>query len=186
MVVSRVARMLGRDPAMAGVTIAINLSALSVTDPTMLRFIATALARHGVEPGRLSIEVTETAAISDMDRARAFCGAVLDLGCGLALDDFGAGFGSFQYLKQLPFSHLKIDGGFIRELPASRTDQLVVRAIARIVRGMGRETIAEFVGDERTVAMLRAYDVDYAQGFQIGAPAPLLGAEEAHERRRVA
>ena len=108
---------------------------------------------------------------------------MLDLGCALALDDFGAGFGSFQYLKQLPFSHLKIDGGFIRELPASRTDQLVVRALARIVRGMGRETIAEFVGDERTVAMLRAYDVDYAQGFQIGAPAPVLAAPASGGRR---
>jgi len=187
MVLARVARMLGRDPAMAGVTIAINVSALSVTDPTMLRFIASTLARHELEPPRLAIEITETAGISDMERARHFCAGVLDLGCALALDDFGAGFGSFQYLKQLPFSHLKIDGDFIRELPESRTDQLVVRAIARIVRGMGRETIAEFVGDERTIAMLRAYDVDYAQGFQIGAPAPLLGAHEAAgERRRVA
>ncbi len=173
MVLARVARMLGRDPAMAGVTIAINVSALSVTDPHMLRFIAATLARHEVDPGRLAIEITETAAISDMDSARAFCAGVLDLGCALALDDFGAGFGSFEYLKQLPFSHLKIDGGFIRELPSSRTDQLVVRALARIARGMGRETIAEFVGDERTVAMLRAYDVDYAQGFQIGMPAPM-------------
>jgi EAL domain-containing protein (putative c-di-GMP-specific phosphodiesterase class I) len=109
-----------------------------------------------------------------MDAARAFCAGVLDLGCSLALDDFGAGFGSFQYLKQLPFSHLKIDGDFIRNLPSSRTDQLVVRAIARIVRGMGRLTIAEFVGDAPTLDMLRAYDVDYAQGFQVGAPVPLL------------
>jgi EAL domain-containing protein (putative c-di-GMP-specific phosphodiesterase class I) len=175
MVLARVARMLGCEPAMAGVTIAINVSALSVTDPSMLRFIAYTLARHEVDPRRLAIEITETAAISDMESARQFCAGVLELGCGLALDDFGAGFGSFQYLKQLPFSHLKIDGGFIRELPSSRTDQLVVRALARIVRGMGRETIAEFVGDERTVAMLRAYDVDYAQGFQIGMPAPMLG-----------
>jgi EAL domain-containing protein (putative c-di-GMP-specific phosphodiesterase class I) len=186
MVLARVARMLARDPSMAGVTVAINVSALSVTDPTMLRFIAGTLARHGLDPRRLAIEITETAAISDMDSARAFCAGVLDLGCGLALDDFGAGFGSFQYLKRLPFSHLKIDGGFIRELPASRTDQLVVRALARIVRGMGRETIAEFVGDERTVAMLRAFDVDYAQGFQIGAPAPVLAPAVAGERRRVA
>jgi EAL domain-containing protein (putative c-di-GMP-specific phosphodiesterase class I) len=191
MVLGRVARMLARDPAMADVTIAINVSALSVTDPRMLSFIAAALARNELDPQRLSIEITETAGISDMERARAFCAGVLDLGCGLALDDFGAGFGSFQYLKRLPFSHLKIDGDFIRELPSSRTDQLVVRALARIVRGMGRETIAEFVGDERTITMLRAYDVDYAQGFQIGAPGPDLVARgpfhaEAGERRRVA
>jgi EAL domain-containing protein (putative c-di-GMP-specific phosphodiesterase class I) len=120
-----------------------------------------------------------------MERARAFCAGLLELGCAVALDDFGAGFGSFQYLKHLPFSHLKIDGGFIRELPRSRTDQLVVRALARIVRGMGRETIAEFVGDASTVAMLRAYDVDYAQGYELGEPAP-LGSVTAEPRRRVA
>jgi len=178
MVLARVARMLGRDPSMAGIAIAINVSALSVTDPAMLLFIAHMLARHRVAPERLSIEITETAAISDMARARAFCAGVLELGCGLALDDFGAGFGSFQYLKELPFSHLKIDGGFIRELPSSRTDQLVVRALARIVHGMGRRTIAEFVGDERTLEMLRTYEVDYAQGYQVGAPAraPSWGA----------
>ncbi|MGO9490198.1 MAG: EAL domain-containing protein [Solirubrobacteraceae bacterium] len=175
MVLARVARMLGRDPALRDVTIAINVSALSVTDPGMLAHIGRTLTRYGLAPGRLAIEITETAAISDMESARTFCAGVLDLGCGLALDDFGAGFGSFQYLKQLPFSHLKIDGDFIRNLPCSRTDQLVVRAIARIVRGMGRETIAEFVGDQPTLSMLQAYDVDYAQGFQVGAPGPLLG-----------
>jgi len=183
MVLARVARLLGRDPAMAGMAVAVNVSALSVTDPSMLRYIAATLARHGVAPERLAIEITETAAISDMGSAKAFCAGVLDLGCSLALDDFGAGFGSFQYLKQLPFSHLKIDGDFIRELPSSPTDQLVVRAIARIVRGMGRETIAEFVGDEPTVAMLRAYDVDYAQGYQLGAPAPLYADASARPRR---
>ena len=126
------------------------------------------------DPSLLVIEVTETAAISDMDSAKAFCGGVLALGCEVALDDFGVGFGSFQYLKHLPFSYLKIDGDFIRGLPSSRTDQLVVRALAGVVRGMGRRTIAEFVGDEPTMEMLRDYKVDYAQGFQVGRPAPLI------------
>jgi EAL domain-containing protein (putative c-di-GMP-specific phosphodiesterase class I) len=173
MVLSRVTRMLGSERALARATVAVNISALSVTDGAMLAFIDRCLKRNGVAPGRLAVEITETAAISDMGRASAFCAGVLELGCGLALDDFGAGFGSFQYLKQLPFSHLKIDGDFIRNLPASRTDQLVVRALARIVRGMGRQTIAEFVGDGPTLEMLRAYDVDFAQGFEVGQPAPL-------------
>jgi EAL domain-containing protein (putative c-di-GMP-specific phosphodiesterase class I) len=94
----------------------------------------------------------------------------------VALDDFGAGFGSFQYLKHLPFSYLKIDGEFIRGLLGSRTDQLVVRALVDVVRGMGRETIAEFVGDARTLGMLRSYGVDYAQGFEVGRPQPDLPA----------
>jgi len=173
LVISRVTRLLGEQSALSGATVAVNVSALSVTDESMLGFIDRSLRRRGVDPARLAVEVTETAAISDMGRAKVFCAGVLELGCDLALDDFGAGFGSFQYLKQLPFSHLKIDGDFIRNLPSSRTDQLVVRALARIVRGMGRETIAEFVGDAPTLAMLRAYDVDYAQGFEVGHPRPL-------------
>jgi EAL domain-containing protein (putative c-di-GMP-specific phosphodiesterase class I) len=183
MVVARVVRLLAEDPSLGGATIALNVSALSVTDPAMLGYVAATLARHEVAPERLAIEITETASISDMESARQFCAGVLDLGCQLALDDFGAGFGSFQYLKHLPFSHLKIDGDFIRQLPSSRTDQLVVRAIARIVHGMGRETIAEFVGDEQTIAMLRAYEVDYAQGYQVGAPAPRVGSAVAEARR---
>jgi EAL domain-containing protein (putative c-di-GMP-specific phosphodiesterase class I) len=158
------------------VRIAVNVSALSVTDATMLAYIERRLRWHAVEPAQLVVEITETAAISDMDSARSFCTGVLELGCELALDDFGAGFGSFQYLKHLPFSYLKIDGDFIRRLPVSRTDQLVVRALAGVVRGMGAQTIAEFVGDETTIGMLRSYGVDYAQGFAVGRPAPTLAA----------
>ncbi len=157
-----------------GATIAVNVSALSVTDDTMLAYLERRLEWHGVDPSQLVIEVTETAAISDMVRAKAFCSSVLALGCAVALDDFGAGFGSFQYLKHLPFSHLKIDGDFIRRLPVSPTDQLVVSALAGVVRGMGRQTIAEFVGDRATLGMLRSYGVDYAQGFEVGRPRPDL------------
>lgn len=158
----------------AGASVAVNLSALSVTDERTLEHIEGELAAHGVEPSRLILEITETAAISDMERARRFCESVQGLGCAVALDDFGAGYGSFHYLKHLPFSYLKIDGEFIRGLPGSRTDQLVVKAIAGVVRGMGRRTVAEFVGDETTLQMLAGYGVDYAQGFAIGKPRPAL------------
>ena len=174
MVLEKVSVLLGAQDGPEGVSIAMNLSALSVTDPAMLVHLERRLTHHGVDPSRLVIEVTETAAISDMGAARDFCAGVLALGCAVALDDFGAGFGSFQYLKHLPFSYLKIDGDFIRLLPVSRTDQLVVRALAGVVRGMGRRTIAEFVGDEMTMSMLRSYGVDYAQGFEVGRPSPHL------------
>jgi EAL domain-containing protein (putative c-di-GMP-specific phosphodiesterase class I) len=174
MVLGKVAAMLGGEHGRHGVRIAMNVSALSVTDPTMLTHIERRLRRHGADPSMLVIEVTETAAISDMHSAKAFCAEALALGCSVALDDFGAGFGSFQYLKHLPFSQLKIDGDFIRGLPVSRTDQLVVKALAGVVRGMGRETIAEFVGDEATMSMLRSYGVDYAQGFEVGRPEPVV------------
>ncbi len=150
--------------------VAVNLSALSVTDPGMLAYLGRMLAQAGVDPSRLVLELTETSAISDMGRARAFCAGAQALGCAVALDDFGAGFGSFQYLKHLPFRYLKIDGGFIRGLPESRTDQLVVRALADLVEGMGAETIAEFVGDARTLELVAEYGVDYAQGYELGRP----------------
>jgi EAL domain-containing protein (putative c-di-GMP-specific phosphodiesterase class I) len=156
-------------------SIAMNLSALSVTDPGMLGEIERALDLHGVDPRRLVIEVTETASISDMPRASAFCAGVQRLGCAVALDDFGAGFGSFHYLKHLPFSYLKIDGDFIRGLPGSAHDQLVVKALVGLVREMGQQTIAEFVGDRETLELLREYGVDYAQGFEIGRPVPMPG-----------
>jgi EAL domain-containing protein (putative c-di-GMP-specific phosphodiesterase class I) len=174
MVIGKVASLLAarRRAGEPEVTVAVNVSALSVTDETMLRMLERTLARHGVEASSLVVEVTETSAISDMDRARAFCAGVQALGCAVALDDFGAGFGSFQYLKHLPFTYLKIDGDFIRGLPGSRTDQLVVQALVGVVRGMGRRTIAEFVGDAPTLEMLRSYGVDYAQGFEVGRPQP--------------
>jgi EAL domain-containing protein (putative c-di-GMP-specific phosphodiesterase class I) len=170
MVLDKVAALLGAGRVGDGVQLAVNVSAVSVTDATMLSHLERSLVHHGVDPSLLVIEVTETAAISDMQSARAFCAGALTLGCAVALDDFGAGFGSFQYLKHLPFSYLKIDGDFIRRLPVSRTDQLVVKALAGVVSGMGRQTIAEFVGDEATMSMLRCYGVDYAQGFEVGRP----------------
>lgn len=156
-----------------GPRIAINLSALSVTDPEMLGHVERCLDRHGADPRRLVIEITETAAISDMARAQAFCRGVAALGCGLALDDFGSGFGSFQYLTHLPFDYLKIDGSFVRALPTSPKDQLVVRALAGLAHNMGMRTIAEYVTDHETVRLLRAFGVDYAQGYELGRPAPL-------------
>jgi EAL domain-containing protein (putative c-di-GMP-specific phosphodiesterase class I) len=177
-VLDRVAERLARHDGDDG-GIAMNLSALSVTDRDMLDHIQSGLARHGADPARLVIEVTETASISDMPVARNFCQRAHALGCSIALDDFGAGFGSFHYLKHLPFRYLKIDGAFIRGLPDSPHDQLVVKALVGLVREMGQQTIAEFVGDRRTLELLRELGVDYAQGFHVGRPhAWLVGSPE--------
>ena len=174
MVLEKVAAMLGSGGGDCGVGVAMNLSALSVTEGGMLSDIQRALERHGADPARLVVELTETAAISDMKRASAFCAGVHELGASIALDDFGAGFGSFGYLKRLPFRYLKIDGDFIRGLPGSPTDQLVVKALVAVVHGMGSQAIAEFVGDEATLGLLRRYGVDFAQGFHVGRPRPLV------------
>ncbi len=167
---ARVAALLGSRPD--GPRVAINLSALSVTDPAMLAYVERCMHSQGADPSRLVIEITETAAISDMDRARTFCQGLAALGCDVALDDFGAGYGSFHYLTQLPFDYLKIDGSFVRGLTGSRNDQLVVQALVGIAQGMGVRTIAEYVTDRPTLTLLRRYGVDYAQGFELGRPHP--------------
>jgi len=174
MVLGQVATLLAGEHGEQGVRIAINCSSLSITDGGMLAQIERELVLAMVDPAQLVIEVTETAAISDMARARDFCEGVQALGCAVALDDFGAGFGSFQYLKHLPFRYLKIDGDFIRGLPASSKDQLVVKALVELARGMGKQTIAEYVGDEATVELLRDFGVDFAQGFAVGRPHPVV------------
>lgn len=174
MVLGKVVALLAGEHRDHGVRVAINCSSLSITDGEMLAQIERALALARVDPSQLVIEVTETAAISDMTRARDFCAGVQALGCAVALDDFGAGFGSFQYLKHLPFEYLKIDGDFIRDLPASPKDQLVVKALVELANGMGKQTIAEYVEDEATVELLRDYGVDFAQGFAVGRPHPAV------------
>jgi EAL domain-containing protein (putative c-di-GMP-specific phosphodiesterase class I) len=170
LVLEKVIARLGSDAGAGATRVAVNLSALSVTDAGMLTHIERLLARWRVDPAQLVIELTETSAISDMRRAKAFCAGAEALGCAIALDDFGAGFGSFQYLRHLPFRYLKIDGDFIRALTTSTIDQLVVSALAQLVSAMGRETIAEFVADRATLAMVAELGVDYAQGYEVGPP----------------
>jgi EAL domain-containing protein (putative c-di-GMP-specific phosphodiesterase class I) len=151
----------------------VNLSAKSVTDPDMPNHIADELAARGADGSGLCFEVTETAAVVNIDRARRFAELIGELGCEFALDDFGAGFASFYYLKHLAFDLLKIDGEFVTDLTTSPTNQLVVKAVVDIARGLGKRTIAEFVEDAETLEMLRGMGVDFAQGFYVAKPAPL-------------
>jgi diguanylate cyclase (GGDEF)-like protein/PAS domain S-box-containing protein len=151
----------------------VNLSGDSLTDEGLMDFIAAAVRNAPIDPTRLVFEVTETEAIVNVERARQLARRLSSLGCGLALDDFGSGFGSFYYLKHLPFDLIKIDGDFVRELPASRTDQLTIEAIVQIARGLGKPTVAEFVGDDATLALLRRLGVDFAQGYHLGVPGPV-------------
>jgi diguanylate cyclase (GGDEF)-like protein/PAS domain S-box-containing protein len=150
----------------------VNVSGESMADDELGKALGAELAETGIEPDRLVIEVIEQTAVGNLDETRRFAQQVRHLGCRFAIDDFGAGFGSFYYLKYLPFDYLKIDGDFIHSLPANRTDQLVVQAVADIARGLGKSTIAEFVGDDDTVSVLRDCGVDLAQGYHLGRPGP--------------
>jgi diguanylate cyclase (GGDEF)-like protein len=150
--------------------LAINISGRSFDDPDLPGFITTQLARHGVAPRRLLVELTETAAISDLRDAERFIDALRHAGCTLCLDDFGSGFASFAYLKRLKVDVLKIDGLFIRNLPRERDNQVFVRSIIEVARGMGQRTVAEFVEDEETLRLLQEFGVDMVQGYYLDKP----------------
>ncbi|HWH94128.1 MAG TPA: EAL domain-containing protein [Baekduia sp.] len=155
------------------VTLSVNLSGRTMGDAEFAGWLGTLLATTPVPPGRLVVEITETAAIVNLPRARALADTLRRLGCRLALDDFGAGFASFSSLKHLSFDLLKIDGEFVRGLRDNPTDRLVVEAVVAIARGLGTPSLAEFVSDSDTLDAVRALGVDYAQGFYLGRPAPV-------------
>jgi diguanylate cyclase (GGDEF)-like protein/PAS domain S-box-containing protein len=151
----------------------VNLSGKTLADDDFLPALERAIERRQAQPQRLTFELTETAAVTNIHLARRFAQRLQSLGCRFALDDFGAGFGSFFYLKHLPFDYLKIDGEFVRNCPDSRADQLIIKAVVEIAQGLGKETIAEFTEDDRTLRFLQRQGVDYAQGFHIGRPVPV-------------
>lgn len=186
-VIGRAIAMLGEQKAEGrSPVIEINLSGQSLSDSDLAEHTRAALAEAQVDANQLIFEVTETAAIGNMAAAQGCAERLRALGCRFALDDFGAGFGSFYYLKHLPFDFIKIDGEFVRSCTADPTDRLVVRAVVELAKGMDKLTIAEFVGDPQTLSVLHELGVDYVQGFHLGKPAPLdawLSYSEGRQRR---
>jgi diguanylate cyclase (GGDEF)-like protein len=152
------------------VSLHVNLSGASVADLSVLEFIERRLDEGEADPARCTFEITETARVHDYEAAGGFADRLTEFGCQVAIDDYGAGFGPFHYLKQIPFDLIKIDGSFIRDMPNSDADQLTVQAIVQVARGLGKTTIAEFVQDDVTAQMLREYGVDMAQGYHLGRP----------------
>jgi diguanylate cyclase (GGDEF)-like protein len=158
------------------VSLHVNLSGASLTDISVLEYIERRLDEGDADPTRCTFEITQTARIEDLETAASFADRLTEFGCEVAIDDYGTGFGPFEYLKRFPFDVIKIDGTFVRDLPENDADQLTVQAIVGIAQGLGKQTIAEFVEDEATAQMLRAYGVDMAQGYHLGPP---VGIDEA-------
>ncbi len=156
-----------------GVGLTINLSGKSLSDDSLLPFIRKELLQFAVPPEHICFEITETAAISQLDRVLVLMHELQGLGCRFALDDFGSGLSSFAYLKNLPVDYLKIAGGFVRDMASNRIDYGMVAAIHQIGHIMEIETIAEGVESAEALAKLRELGVDYAQGFLLGRPRPL-------------
>lgn len=152
--------------------LAINLSGKSVGSSELLELIKRELAATGADPTRIIFEITETAAFHNLELVQRFVRDAKQLGCRFALDDFGVGFSSFYYIKQLDIDYLKIDGSFIRNLRESANDRVFVQAMVEISRVYGMKVIAEWVEDPETMALLAEMGVEYGQGYHFGKPAP--------------
>lgn len=149
--------------------LSLNVSGLTCGDHDWLAALNRLTARDGLAR-RLTIEITETAAIQDLDQSVAFVDTLKELGCRVAIDDFGAGYTSFKNLKHLGVDIVKIDGTFVKNVCRDRSDQVFVRAMVDLARNLGLQTVAEWVGDGSTALMLAQAGVDYLQGYHVGRP----------------
>jgi len=159
--------------AVPGLSLAVNISAHSLNDPQFLAFFLQLLQDSPLRPQALTLEITETALVSNLTSAGAMLDSIRQLGCRVALDDFGAGLSSFGYLRAFKVDTIKIDGSFIRNLPESVIDLTIVRSIHRIAHEIGAETVAEFVENGLILEQLREIGVDFAQGHAIAIPIDL-------------
>ncbi len=164
-------RLVARRPDLG--VVHVNLSGRAFGDTNLLDLIEAEFELTGADPSHIGFEITETAAIADIRTARQLIGGLRRLGCGLSLDDFGSGFSSFYYLRNLPIDCLKIDGAFVTQLKTSDEDRHLVRAIVELAKALGLDTVAEYVEDEETLQLVREMGITFAQGYHVGRPAPL-------------
>ncbi len=156
------------------ITLSVNLSATAIAKIDFIDTIEALIEKHRVDRSHLIFELTETSAVDDIVKTAEVIGNCRRLGYQFSLDDFGVGFASWFYLRQLPVDFVKIDGSFVRNLSNNEEDRLFVKAINDVAQGLGKKTIAEFVENEESLQLLKELGVDYAQGYYIGKPAPEL------------
>ena len=164
----------------------INLSGHSMGNREFVEFLIESLANSSVPCHKICLEITETAAMSNMKQAIKFFTRIKELGCLIALDDFGSGLSSFGYLKALPVDIVKIDGLFVRDIDVNEMDYVMVRSINDLAKQMGKHTVAEFVENTQVLDKLIELGVNYAQGYVIGRPKPLAElVEELRQEREI-
>ncbi len=158
-------------------SVGINLSGTSLSDEALPDYVREQLASTGIPPRLVCFEITETAAISHRTAAMRFIEAMRELGCSLALDDFGSGLSSFEYLRSLDVQNLKIDGAFIRDMDRNRIDRAMVQAIERVAEVMQLETVAEFIERPELIPLARELGLTWAQGYAVHRPTPWRARE---------
>ena len=152
------------------VTLAVNLSGESVTDPAFLPLVVAELIDHPEVGEHLVFEITERTAVDDLEQAKRLIARLGEFGCRFALDDFGAGASSLSYLKNLPVDYVKLDGAFTRGLPHDAADREIVGAVVQVARGLGRQIVAECVEDQEILDAIRSFGIELAQGLHVGRP----------------
>jgi diguanylate cyclase (GGDEF)-like protein len=152
------------------ITLAVNLSSHAFQEQALLPLLQEKLQSTAIAPERLTFEITETAAIVNFAETRRMIGEIRNLGCRFALDDFGSGFSSYNYIKQFPVDDLKIDGSFIFGLREDKRDQAIVKSMVDIGHGLGKGVVAECIENAETLRLLMDMGIDYAQGYYIGRP----------------
>jgi diguanylate cyclase (GGDEF)-like protein len=150
--------------------VAINLSAQAFSDERLLPLVKEKLTQYDVEPNRIIFEVTESASLTNLSATQSMIQALMELGCEFSIDDFGTGFSTFSYLKQLPANCVKIDGSFVKDMLKNPIDMALVKAICEVAKALNKTTVAEFVENEDTLIALRKLGVDYLQGYHISRP----------------
>jgi len=156
----------------------VNLSIHALQGDFLLPVLQQKLETSWISPARLTFEITETAAVSNFEKTRKMVARIRALGCRFALDDFGAGFSSFNYLKNFPVDYLKIDGQFINNLALDPADQVLVKSMIDIAHSLGKKAIAEYVSNPEILRILQEFGVDYVQGYLLGKPEKELLAEK--------
>ncbi|OUR89634.1 GGDEF domain-containing response regulator [Cycloclasticus sp. 44_32_T64] len=156
----------------------INLSSHALQGDYLLPVIKKKLETTWISPSRLTFEITETAAVSNFDKTRQMVSKIRALGCRFALDDFGAGFSSFNYIKNFPVDYLKIDGQFISNLAVDHADQVLVKSMIEVAHSLGKKAIAEYVSNAEILRVLKELGVDYVQGYLLGKPEEELLPEQ--------
>lgn len=164
--------------------ISINLSGMSLGDPTLLNYIKQSLMSYHIPPTHVCFEVTETSAIINIDSTIKLIQELKQLGVRFMLDDFGSGMSSFSYLKHLPVNFLKMDGSYVKDITRNKVDLAMSKAIQSVAESMQIQTIAEFVEDRDTLDCLIHMGVGFAQGFYLNRPQPLVDALAKHMAKK--
>lgn len=153
--------------------IAINLSAQAFKDETLVPTILESLKVTGVDPSRITFELTESASLFNLNITQRVIAELHRLGCSFSVDDFGSGFSSFAYLKDLPADYIKLDGSFIQNLHQDTIDQALVKAMIQVIQALGKKAVAEYVENAAILEILKSMGIDFVQGYHIGHPIPV-------------